>query len=194
MAKEFEKSATVLSSPPWDMHKIAAYLRELIKGSHCEDPPNIQWVRVPQRLDGACVVDTTVLAMALDFSVFSPAPVSVVPTRPAPAPKPLAAPCPKVQAKRVRIRAKSAPENPPPEVADHENLFDEEDIAPSVHVPGGGAAAATTKKVKLGALPADMRGKTLGCGKCTQRSSGCSQCRTRIGLVVGSNRDWHWPS
>ena len=58
----------------------------------------------------------------------------------------------------------------------------------------GDAVARRRGRKRLGPLPADMRGRVLGCAKCVQKAHGCSTSRTRVGLVMDEQTEaWKWP-
>ena len=58
----------------------------------------------------------------------------------------------------------------------------------------GDAAACRRVRKKLGPLPADMKGRVLGCSKCTHKEHGCTTCRTKVGLKMDEQTGaWKWP-
>ena len=72
-----------------------------------------------------------------------------------------------------------------------DELPDAADELPDV---GAAASRGGGKRVKLGPVPADARGR-LGCAKCVRNVNGCSKCRVRLGLqppAEGTHALWAW--
>ena len=206
-AKEFQKTATKLSQAPYHLVRCGKYLNAMVQNELPENTPTIDWVRKPFRKFTMDLAD--IPALSLDFKVTVPAPV-VVANEPAPKAKratastPLLAAGPQLHGnpdagtlqQLVSVLRKPAAAAPKARKRPAAAAPAAPGVPAAPAAPGVSAAPAASlpqprawKKLRLGPLPDNYK-EILGCGKCTYRTTGCSQCRLKAGLVETEDGSW----
>ena len=174
-AKEFEKTAQAVEKEPWRLHRVAAYLRQLIVEPPAPAPPSTAWLWnwVGQPAGG----------LAWPTAV-SPADFGGVGEDKTPAELMIEdglAP----RGKRMRTTERgppdvvAAPAVPPPIPA-----------AGDVDAPASVDAPAAEPPRPEGRRPAAPLCPGLGCGKCRRSRMGCRVCKARFGWFEVALGHW----